>query len=54
MGEKGWRFANEGDKEADVPGEGVREGDVVNGAGFLREIYFGVEPEVSEFCGIAG
>lgn len=42
MGEKGWRFATKDDKDA--PGAEVVP-DPIGGKKFLREVYFGVDPE---------
>lgn len=42
MQQKGWRFATPG--ETDAPGENVGP-DPVKGFEYLRDIYFGVDPE---------
>ena len=45
MGEKGWRFATaeEGGAKGDAEGQNVGP-DPVGGKGYMREVYFGVEP----------
>ena len=44
MGEKGWRFATEDEQ---VPGENVRPDPIHSEYKFLRDVYFGVEPDYS-------
>jgi glutathionyl-hydroquinone reductase len=43
MQDKGWRFVTK-DEEGQLPGENVTS-DPLGGKSYLREIYFGVDPE---------